>query len=71
MKEDKFEDDFYDKTIKDMLIPQLLQDSKKYNIPVFTTINACVEYVRMKFSTKLTYTNGDVYNLNNLTNLKF
>ena len=70
MKEDKFEDDFYDKTIKAMLIPQLLSDRKEYNIPVFTTIDACVEYVRMNFSTEFTYTKGDVYKINN-KNLKF
>ncbi len=35
-------------------------------LTVFTTIDACVEYVRMKFSTEFTYTKGDVYNLNKI-----
>lgn len=51
MKEDKFEPDFYDKTIKARLIPQLLKDSKQSSIPIFKTIDLCVEYVRSKFGT--------------------
>ena len=53
MKEDKFEPDFYDKTIKGMLIPQLLKDSKqkKPNTPIFTTILECVTFIRANYST--------------------
>ena len=49
MKEDKFEPDFYDKTIKARLIPQLFEDSKQSSIPIFNTILKCVSFTRQHF----------------------
>ena len=51
MKEDKFEPDFYDKTIKARLIPQLRKDKKDYGFKEFSTIEACVNFIREQFST--------------------
>lgn len=51
LKSDPFSDDFYDKTIKDRLIPALRQDIKDYNIPEFKTIDACVFFIRYKYGT--------------------
>ena len=62
MKEDKFAPDFYDKTIKGMLIPQLLKDSKQKhpNIPIFDTILECVTFIRANCGTP-----NVVYQINN------
>lgn len=68
-KSDPYADDYYNNTVKGMLIPQLRKDKKDYGFKEFSTIEACVSYIRAKFSK-----NSVVYNINGLRtrmNIKF
>ena len=44
-KSDPYADEYYDKTVKGMLIPQLRKDKKDYGFEEFSTIEACVNYI--------------------------
>ena len=68
-KSDPYAKEYYDETVKKMLIPQLRKDKKDYGFEEFSTIEACVNYIRAKFSR-----NSVVYNIDGLRtrmNIKF
>ena len=50
-KSDPYAPDYYKKTVKGMLIPLLKKDKKDYGFKEFSTIEACVNYIRANYST--------------------
>ena len=65
-KSDPYAKEYYDNTVKKLLIPQLRKDKKDYGFKEFSTIEACVNYIRANYSTAT-----PSYNINSNNRIKF